>query len=52
MGGRLVCSGPDAAVGFPFYEDYIGMDKNDATAELVLSNIELPEFECGSPHAG
>ena len=32
-----------------FYEDYIGMDKNDATAELVLSNIELPEFECGSP---
>jgi len=32
-----------------FYEDYIGMDKNDATAELVLSNIELPEYECGSP---
>jgi hypothetical protein len=25
------------------------MDKNDATAELVLSNIELPEFECRSP---
>ena len=32
-----------------FYEEYIGMDKNDATAELVLSNIELPEFECGEP---
>jgi hypothetical protein len=25
------------------------MDKNDATAELILSNIELPEFECESP---
>jgi len=32
-----------------FFEDYVGMDKNDATAELVLSNIEPPEFECGSP---
>jgi hypothetical protein len=25
------------------------MEKNDATAELVLSNIELPELECGTP---
>jgi hypothetical protein len=32
-----------------FYEDYIGIDKNNATAELVLSNIELPKFESGSP---
>lgn len=32
-----------------FYEDFIGMEKNDATAELVLSNIELPELECGTP---
>jgi hypothetical protein len=32
-----------------FYEDYIGMGKDDATAELVLNNIELPECACGSP---
>jgi hypothetical protein len=25
------------------------METNDATAELVLSNIELPEPECGAP---
>jgi hypothetical protein len=32
-----------------FYEDYIGMDKNEATAELVLRNIDHGELECGTP---
>jgi hypothetical protein len=31
-----------------FYEDYICIERNHATAELVLSDIDLPP-ECGAP---